>query len=163
MHVDLKYSHSVWHSERTNSQNGAVVKRSDCFLQRNTLIWSRKLYVTVRKSSIVLEFDGFPHNKALWLIWKHWGVRGRWLPWRFTHQRLEMNKSQTRLSHSSVQNQRNVIFCIIFIFLIYFFFALCINCLCFFCALHYFSSQIMILFPKFCHFCNANYTSWWNL
>lgn len=106
-------------------------------LQRNTLIWSRQLYVTMRKSSIVLEFDGFPHNEALSLIWKHWGFQGCWLPWRFTHQRLEMKRKskETRLAHSSAQNQRKIRFCIIYLYFLYkfrFFFALCIICLCFF-------------------------------
>ncbi len=85
-------------------------------LQRNTLTWSRQLYVTMRKSSIVLEFDGFPHNEALSLIWKHWGFQGCWLPWRFTHQRLEMKlcsceeiKRNTPGSQFSPKSKKNQI------------------------------------------------------
>lgn len=52
-------------------------------IQRNTLTGSRQLYVTMRKRRIVPEFDGFPHNEALSLIWKRWGFRGRWVPWWF--------------------------------------------------------------------------------
>lgn len=51
--------------------------------QRNALTRSRQLYVTMREKRIVPEFDGFPHNEALSLIWTLGGSRGHWVSWRF--------------------------------------------------------------------------------
>ncbi len=88
MHVDFKHSHSVWHSERMNSQNWAVMKCS-CFTEKHINMVQTALCDNEKKQHCAGVW-WLPHNEALSLIWKHWGFQGCWLPWRFTHQRLEM-------------------------------------------------------------------------
>ncbi len=143
--VDLK------HSERTNSKNWAVVtvftekhinmvRTALCDREKAALCRSLMAFHTIRL------FDSFGNTEAVVEI--HTSA--------FRNQKHVCRTVQCKIKEMSYFALFSYIFDIHFDY----FFALCIHFLCFFCALHYFSSQILIVFPKFCHFCNANYTSW---